>query len=113
MRYILASWCSEGFECLQDITKYKDFEAHQIFKLLDNKEPATNPLDQLMNSLIMRARFNTQRQYEIYVFTTDDSITLEDVESMSRDSPQFLADFARANGTKFFSDRQTTTPKIR
>jgi hypothetical protein len=82
VRYILASWDREGFECLQDITsKHPDaWGKGQLFEALKGNTPQKNPLAEQIGAMKLRARFNSQRCYEIYVFTTDDSIEFKDVE---------------------------------
>jgi hypothetical protein len=55
----------------------------------------------------LRAQFNTQRHYEIYVFDTVKGITAEDIRDMFEASPQHAADTIRGIGTQFYSDRRT------
>jgi hypothetical protein len=57
-----------------------------------------------LQSLILRARANSQRHYEIYQFTTD-GIDMDDVKSMFEDNPQFIVNHIRKNGRKIYSDR--------
>ncbi len=99
MRYILASWCSEGFECLQDITSMHPdhFEKGQIMEALKGNTPQKNPLAQQIAHMKLRARFNSQRQYEIYVFTMGDDIDFKDVEDWMISDPQSLVDWIRIN----------------
>jgi hypothetical protein len=60
----------------------------------------------------LRAQFNTQRHYEIYVFETVKGITAEDIRDMFEASPQTAADTIRGIGTVFYSDRQTQKAMI-
>jgi hypothetical protein len=55
----------------------------------------------------LRAQFNTQRHYEIYVFNATKGITKDDIVEMFEASPQTAADTIREIGTVFYSDRQT------
>lgn len=99
MRYILASWCSEGFECLQDITSMHPdlFEKGQIIEALKGNTPQKNPLMQQISMMKLRARFNSQRQYEIYVFTMGDDVDFKDVEDWMIGDPQSLVEWIRVN----------------
>ena len=107
MRYVLASWDREGFECLQDITsKHPDiFERAQVFEALKGHTPQKNPLAQQIEHMKLRARFNSQRCYEIYVFTTEDGIEFKDVEDWMIADPQGLVNWIRENHySKIYSD---------
>ena len=99
MRYILASWDREGFECLQDITLFHpdSFEKCQIIDILKDKSPQKNPLARQISAMKLRARVNAQRCYEIYVFTTQDDIEFKDVEDWMIADPQSLVDWVRVN----------------
>lgn len=107
MRYILASWCSEGFECLQDITSMHPdhFEKGQIMEALKGNTPQKNPLAQQIAHMKLRARFNSQRNYEIYVFTMGEDVGFKDVEDWMIADPQSLVEWIRVNHySKIYSD---------
>jgi hypothetical protein len=107
VRYILASWDREGFECLEDISsKHPDiFDKAQVFEALKGNTPQRNPLAQQLSHMKLRARFNSQRCYEIYVFTMDDSIEFKDVEDWMIADPQSLVNWIRVNHyAKIYSD---------
>jgi hypothetical protein len=60
----------------------------------------------------LRARFNTQRNYEIYIVHATPEITQEDIVSMFEADPQTAADTIRRLGHKFYSDRATQSRAI-
>ena len=60
----------------------------------------------------LRARFNSQRHYEIYVVTVDASITQQTMREMFDHSPQAMADLVRERGQRLYSDRSTRQPVI-
>jgi hypothetical protein len=64
-----------------------------------------------LNHLLLRARNNTQRNYEIYVFDVEEDVT----ETMLRESfeaaPQGIVDYIRKNGHQIYSDRATDSEK--
>lgn len=99
MRYILASWDREGFECLQDITnQHPDlWDKGQLMAALKGNTPQKNPLDQQIWAMQLRARSNSQRCYEIYVFTTQDNVAFKDVEDWMIADPQSLVNWVRVN----------------
>jgi hypothetical protein len=107
VRYILASWDREGFECLQDITtKHPDsWDKGQLIEALKGHTPQRNPLAEQIGAMKLRASFNSQRCYEIYVFTTQDDIEFKDVEDWMIADPQSLVDWVRVNHyAKVYSD---------
>jgi hypothetical protein len=111
MRYILASWDSEGFECLQDITHWHpdQFEKGQLIDILSGKEASKNPLGQQIGMMLMRARFNTHRTPEIYMFTTLDDLDFKAVEEWMNTDPQSLVNWVRKNhAVKIHSDYNPT-----
>lgn len=112
MNTYLASWDSEGFEFLQDVSKYEYWDQEQLVGILANKPIGPNPLNALVGHLRLRAQFNPQRHYEIYSFTVDSNLSEEDVRALSKNNPQFLVDWIRANGYKLYSDRNTKKPVI-
>jgi len=54
---------------------------------------------------MLRARYNTQRHYEIYIVTATDGITAEDIRKMFETNPQMSADTIRRIGQCVHSDR--------
>jgi hypothetical protein len=83
--------------------------AETTFALLKGTEPPKPP--NIMHWRL-RAQFNTQRHYEIYVFEATKGITTEDIRDMFEASPQTAADTIRGIGTQFYSDRQTQKAAI-
>jgi hypothetical protein len=110
MRYFLASWDSEGFECLQDITVYHEdnWEKKELIEILAGRATSSkpNPLMQQLSMMKMRARVNPHRFPEIYAFKADDSITEEQVHAWRDSDPQSLVDWIRDNGIKVVSHRR-------
>ena len=95
----LAMWDNLGLEYLVDIT---DMDHDYMIAQLKG-EPFKTPFN--IATLMLRARANNQRHYEIYIFETDESIDEEMVRSLFETDPQFLVDFIRREGNKLFSDR--------
>jgi hypothetical protein len=57
------------------------------------------------NHLLLRARVNSQRHYEVYTCEATDGITAEDIRDMFEASPQSAADTIRRLGHCLHSDR--------
>ena len=93
-------WDCNGLEAVEQLPN----PAETTFALLKGTEPPKPP-----NILHwrLRAQFNTQRHYEIYVFETVKGITKDDIVEMFEASPQHAADTIRRIGTVFHSDRRT------
>lgn len=53
----------------------------------------------------LRARYNSQRHYEIYIFDSQDGIDREDIVKMFENGPQHAADTIRRIGHCYYSDR--------
>ena len=110
----ILSWDNTGLEACVDITDDRDrsdnFEQEKIFELIC--DPHTFPenthlkkVNRLVSMMMMRARANPQRHYEIYTITTIEDITAKDLRELFANSPQSAAELIRDRGTKLYSDR--------
>jgi hypothetical protein len=99
-------WDCNGLEAVEQLPD----PAETTFALLKGTEPP-KPQFNIMHWRL-RAQFNTQRHYEIYVFETVKGITKDDIVEMFETSPQHAADTIRRIGTVFHSDRQTQKSAI-
>lgn len=103
--YFLAYWCNEGFEALEDITKYEKWDQLQLIELLKDNKATKNPLWGMIGHMKLRMRFNPQREYELYAFMSTPSVNHEDILEWMRNDPQSLVDWIRKNGVKIASDK--------
>jgi hypothetical protein len=110
----IVSWDNTGLEACIDITEDRDrseiFEQDKLFDII--RDPDTVPrnehlvkVNQMVSAMMMRARFNPQRHYEIYTVTTDRGITQQDLRDLFETSPQTAADMIRERGNRLYSDR--------
>ena len=105
----LFSWCMDGVEGVIPITEYEDFEEKQIFEILSTGQvPKRSPLNSIVNMLILRARFNAQRFYEIYAIDCDESFTKDIWENLWESDPQGCAALVREKGVKLFGKPMMT-----
>lgn len=83
-----------GFECILDATNH---DKKKIWAALQDKNHERFPL----NQMILRAKFNPQRNPEIWSFWSDlDRTTLMEV---AQESPQLMANLIREKGTCLYS----------
>ena len=99
-------WDCNGLEAVEQLPD----DAETTIALLKGVEPP-KPQFNIMHWRL-RAQFNTQRHYEIYVFEATKGITKDDIVEMFEASPQTAADTIREIGTVFYSDRQTQKAAI-
>jgi hypothetical protein len=94
----VAYWDCLGFETIFDMTSY---ERTRLLEDLTGRDPSPAPNLQHMT---LRARFNPQRNPEIWVFNS--TVDVETLRTVAEENPQSLVDLIRANGTNVFR----TTP---
>lgn len=100
----IAMWDMYGLESLINVS---EGEREAIIQTLKGEQVNwRNPLQYM----ILRARFNSQRCYEIYSFTS--SMTHKEIVNIFSSNPQVAADTIREIGNKIYSDRQSKTQVI-
>ena len=110
----IISWDMTGLEAVIDVTQ--DLAAGELrdqevlFDIL--KDPEANhgnepwrKISSTIQAMTLRARFNTQRRYEIYSIQTVEDIDRATLERLFEDDPQAAAELIRDRGTKLYSDR--------
>lgn len=114
-RLFLLSWDMYGLESLVDLTTLENLRVQEeqlrMIKILSDPE-AKDPGDQTgaalnraVQSILLRARINNQRHYEVYTIQVDPSIQEKDLWDMFNNSPQLAAELIRERGNKLFSSR--------
>jgi hypothetical protein len=102
-------WDCNGLEYVADITA--DQQRVTWEKLQGKETPRhayANP-----QHLMLRAKFNPQRHYEIYTFNATEGIGEQDIRGMFENNPQMAADTIRRIGHCIHSDRATEQVAIR
>jgi hypothetical protein len=92
-------WDCIGLEYVGNVTADEQARTWAALK----SEPYASSLPSL-NALILRARYNSQRHYEIYAVSAVDGISAEDIREMFEASPQTAADTIRRLGERIYSD---------
>jgi hypothetical protein len=97
----LIMWDQLGLECCIDVT---EDEQRRMWQQLKGEPVSETAIPNYLH-LLLRARFNSQRHYEIYSVEATDGITAEDIREMFEASPQSAADTIRRLGHCLHSDR--------
>ena len=111
----LLSWDMTGLESLIDLTTleklHKEEEKVRMIAILSDPE-ARDPgdqsgpvLNQIVQNILLRARYNSQRHYEVYTIQTTPGITEKDLWDMFNNDPQYAAELIRERGNQLYSDR--------
>jgi hypothetical protein len=106
----LFAWDENGIESIIPITQYEGFEAEQTLNILSNKPTNRNPLNGILQTLILRATYNPQRCYEIYAVDCSEEMDENFWKEMWHSSPQECAELIRERGEKILSQRQVERP---
>jgi hypothetical protein len=97
-------WDNTGLEYVGNVT---EDEQRRVWGNLSGK-PVSSQLPNI-NHLLLRARYNSQRHYEIYLVGAVDGITTDDIREMFEASPQHAADTIRRLGDCYYSGRADTS----
>lgn len=102
--HFLIMWDCNGLEYLVDITAD---EQRRMWEQLRGEMASESAIPNI-NHLMLRARYNSQRHYEIYIVEATEGITEDDLREMFELDPQYAADTIRRLGQKLYSDRVDT-----
>lgn len=92
-------WDELGLEAVAEIPD----PALDTWAALTDTKPPSRPN---LNAWQLRARFNSQRHYEIYVIMAKPDIAIQDIRSMFEQDPQNAANTIRRLGKCFYSNRR-------
>jgi hypothetical protein len=108
VKNFIAMWDNTGLESIFDVdaemAQRDAYEKRKLWNILKDEKMLEYRSSIPLQLLILRAKANSQRHYEIYQFTTD-GLDMDDVKSMFKDNPQFIVNHIRKNGKKIFSER--------
>ena len=99
--HFVVVWDSHGLEYVGDITEDEQKRTWSALK----GQPIGTSLPNL-NHILLRARYNSQRHYEIYQVEATEGITADDIREMFEASPQTAADTIRRIGHCYYSGRE-------
>ncbi len=105
-KHYLAMWDMLGLECIFDVGAAKEeienWEKGAIWSTLKEESHGKKPNPIPLQMMLLRARTNSQRSYEIYEFTA--TMDIDEVKQVFKDDPQIIVDWIRENGHKIYSD---------
>ena len=106
---IALMWDCNGLEAAVNVT---DINRKRVWATLKGEDASKIPVEPNLMHWQLRAQFNPQRHYEIYLVEVTDDITVDDIVQAFEDAPQQMADTVRRIGHKFYSDRATEPARI-
>jgi hypothetical protein len=106
-KHYLAMWDMLGLECLFDVDQHmKEHDAWEKEKIVailkESKTHPINPPGIPLQMMLLRARVNAQRAYEIYEFNS--TMEYDELKESFNDNPQPIVEWIRENGKKVYSD---------
>jgi hypothetical protein len=109
--YIFA-WDNTGIDSIVPITQYEQHDRDNTMRILNDEPTVRNPLNSIIQNLILRAKANPQRHYEIY--SVDCSVELDEAwwREQWESDPQGCADLVRERGIKMYSDRADKSKQV-
>lgn len=99
---IALMWDCLGLEAAVNVT---DISKKRTWAALQGQDLKSVQAEPNLLHWQLRAKFNPQRHYEIYLLEVEDEVTVDDIVEAFKDSPQQMADTVRRIGHKFYSDR--------
>jgi hypothetical protein len=115
MRYWIVSWDCNGVEFFEEITEHHpdNWAKNSLFDTIKASKKVEKPLGFNLAALKLRAQANSQRHYEIYVFTSDPDIDAAAIDEWFTADPQGFADWVRVNHSyRVHDDRARIKPAI-
>lgn len=101
-------WDTLGLECIFDSSAAREvveqWEKEKAWSILKEEDHRRCPEPIPLKTMILRARFNNHRCYEIYEFTS--TMSMDDIKQVFKDDPQVIVNWIRENGHKIYSDYQ-------
>lgn len=103
----LVMWDRDGLDNIVDATKLNQDD---IFNALSGR--SANGLGHAIDSMTLRARFNSHRCCEIYSIRVDGEITADDIAGWFEHNPQGAADLIRERGKRLLSQRTNERKQV-
>ena len=105
-KHYLAMWDMLGLECLYDVdlhmSKYNEWEKQKVVAILKEERTPDQPSGIPLQMMLLRAKVNSQRAYEIYEFNS--TMNYDELKEAFNDNPQPVVEWISENGKKVYSD---------
>ena len=106
IKHYLAVWDCNGLESLHDVDyhmdRYNEWERQQVIAILKEEQIPARPTGIPLQMLLLRAKVNSQRAYEIYEFNS--TLKYDELKEAFNDNPQPIVEWIRKNGKQVYSD---------
>jgi hypothetical protein len=109
--YIFA-WDQKGIDSIIPISQYEEWDKKNTWNVLTDQPTERNPLNSIIQSLVLRAIYNSQRHYEIYSIDCAFPIDEKEWREIWQENPQGTADLIRERGVKLYSDREDRKSQV-
>jgi len=105
-KHYLAMWDMLGLESLHDVDlhmdKYNEWEKQKVVAILKEERIPSQPIGIPLQMMLLRAKVNSQRMYEIYEFNS--TMAYDELKEVFEIDPQPIVEWIRSNGKKVYSD---------
>jgi len=95
-------------EAMDIVENYEKDYAWSQLKGEDFDKRRPNPIP--LQMILLRAKVNIHRNYEVYSFTT--SFSINEVRKLFADDPQPIVNWIRENGNKIYSDYSKSNKQV-
>jgi hypothetical protein len=96
---IALMWDCRGLESAVNVS---DISKKRTWAVLKGEDSQKLPMPPNLLHWKLRAQFNPQRNYEIYIVTLDDGVTVQDIVQAFEDNPQHMAETVRRIGHRVY-----------
>ena len=105
-KHYLAMWDMLGLESLHDVDlhmdKYNEWQKQKVLAILKEERIPSQPSGIPLQMMLLRAKVNSQRAYEIYEFNS--TMAYDELKEAFEIDPQPIVEWIRSNGKKVYSD---------
>ena len=105
-KHYLAMWDMLGLESLHDVdlhmNNYNEWEKQKVVAILKEDRIPNQPSGIPLQMMLLRAKVNSQRVYEIYEFNS--TMAYDELKEAFEIDPQPIVEWIRDNGKKVYSD---------
>jgi hypothetical protein len=84
------------------IKEYEEWDKKRVVSILKEEQIPVKPQTIPLQMMLLRARVNSQRMYEIYEFNS--TLKYKELTEAFNDDPQPVVEWIRENGKKVYSD---------
>lgn len=103
-----------GLECIYNSTEAREriveWEKETVLAKLKGEELPKKPSPIPLNQMLLRARLNSQRCYEIYEFAS--TLSIDGIKSAFSTAPQQIVEWIRTHGYKIHSDYSDNSSRM-